>query len=624
MKYINRPNQLIRSPFLFSMIVLCRSSMADGEPLASYQMDDFAGSANCALCHSSLTDEGGNDVSIDAHWRSTMMANSAKDPLWQAKVSSEVQRNPALKTVIEKKCATCHTPIARTQAIAHNEPVGLFDDGFLNNTNTYHVSAMDGISCTLCHQITPDGLGTNVSFSGGYVIDTNTVSPNRLIHGPFPNPFENQMRNNVGFTPVHGEQTLSSALCGTCHNLYTPYVDAAGVVQGEFPEQMVYGEWEHSGYNGGTENKSCQDCHMPVADGGVVLANRGVGLSQPARSPFGQHHFVGANVFMLDILSSNLVDLAVSASSAQLADTRQRTTDQLQLQAAELEVTALRVGTGTIEVGLHVKNLAGHKLPSGFPSRRSWLHVTIADHAGAVFFESGKPLPDGRIEGNDADIDITSCEPHYRVITQTNQVQIYESVMEDTDSNITYTLLRGAAYRKDNRLLPNGFDPVSAHPDIAVVGEASSDSDFIGGGDLITYKVNTESHLGPYDVSVELLYQPASWAFVQDLAADSSDEIGRFTGYYSGADHTPAMLVTNSATIDPSKVHLLSLPQKQTNPGMQLLVEGPTGGVVSVNWSSNLQHWTQLTTIEQTNSAVSVYDAGSSNMPTRFYRLGQP
>lgn len=62
--------------------------------LTTFETDDFSGSGICAMCHSSLTDEAGNDVSNDAQWRSTMMANAAKDPLWQAKISSEVDRNP--------------------------------------------------------------------------------------------------------------------------------------------------------------------------------------------------------------------------------------------------------------------------------------------------------------------------------------------------------------------------------------------------------------------------------------------------------------------------------------------------------------------------------------------------
>ena len=80
--------------------------------LTDFSSSHFSGSGKCALCHSALTDSAGNDVSIDADWRLTMMANSSKDPFWQAKVSSEVARNRALSAVIEDKCATCHTPMA--------------------------------------------------------------------------------------------------------------------------------------------------------------------------------------------------------------------------------------------------------------------------------------------------------------------------------------------------------------------------------------------------------------------------------------------------------------------------------------------------------------------------------
>ena len=115
-----------------------------------------------------------------------MMGNAAKDPLWQAKVSSEVLRNPALQSVIEEKCSTCHMPMARTQAKLLGVPVTLLGDGFLNENNPFHSLAMDGVSCSFCHQIADVGLGEQESFSGGYHIDTSTESPNRLIYGPFP------------------------------------------------------------------------------------------------------------------------------------------------------------------------------------------------------------------------------------------------------------------------------------------------------------------------------------------------------------------------------------------------------------------------------------------------------
>ena len=179
-------------------------------PLTKISTDDFTGSGNCANCHTDLTDSAGEDVSIGSHWRSTMMANAAKDPIWQAKVASEVLRTPGLKEVIEDKCTTCHMPMAYTQANADGTPALILGDGFLNPANALHELAMDGNSCTLCHQIVDPVLGK-------YTIDTGTDPPDRLNYGPFTNPQKMTMRASSGFTPVFGEQTLKSTICGTCH-----------------------------------------------------------------------------------------------------------------------------------------------------------------------------------------------------------------------------------------------------------------------------------------------------------------------------------------------------------------------------------------------------------------------
>lgn len=68
------------------------AAFADGLPLTTFQMPDFVGSSSCAVCHTALFDMAGNDVNLDTHWRSTLMANNGKDPLWQAKVASKVVR----------------------------------------------------------------------------------------------------------------------------------------------------------------------------------------------------------------------------------------------------------------------------------------------------------------------------------------------------------------------------------------------------------------------------------------------------------------------------------------------------------------------------------------------------
>ncbi len=179
-------------------------------PLVIFSSNDFAGSGNCATCHSDLTDFIGNDVSVDSDWRSTMMANASKDPLWQAKVASEVIRNSHLKEVIEDKCASCHMPMAYTQANTDGLSTLILDEGFLNQSNSLHKVAMDGNSCTLCHQIIDAELGK-------YKIDTTTEPPNRIIYGPFSNPQKSAMRMSSKFTPVYTAEISKSVLCGSCH-----------------------------------------------------------------------------------------------------------------------------------------------------------------------------------------------------------------------------------------------------------------------------------------------------------------------------------------------------------------------------------------------------------------------
>jgi cytochrome c554/c'-like protein len=165
--------------------------------LIQFNSEHFAGSGDCAACHSQLTDAGGNDVSMDSDWRSTMMANAARDPLWQAKMASETIRHPALKGVIEEKCSHCHTPMAERQSVFDTGSIDntkLLDDGFFDPANDYHAMGMDGVSCSLCHQIEDSAdLGTKDSFTGHFTIDEITAKPNRLIYGPYPDVFTNLM-----------------------------------------------------------------------------------------------------------------------------------------------------------------------------------------------------------------------------------------------------------------------------------------------------------------------------------------------------------------------------------------------------------------------------------------------
>jgi hypothetical protein len=80
---------------------------------------------------------------------------------------------------------------------------------------------------------------------------------------------------------------------------------------------------------------------------------------------------------------------------------------------------------------VEVRNLTGHKFPTGYPSRRTWLHVRVGDVGNAMLYESGGLDESGAIPGNDNDRDRRLYEPHYEEITRQDQVQIYEPILGD-------------------------------------------------------------------------------------------------------------------------------------------------------------------------------------------------
>jgi hypothetical protein len=494
-----------------------------------------------------MVDEAGNDVSIDTNWRASIMANASRDPYWRAAVRSEGVDHPALKSVIEDKCATCHTPMARFTAVLSGTESALLDGGFLDANHPCHTFAEDGVSCTLCHQIEEQGLGDADSFSGGFSIDSERPRGERVIYGPFP-PVEGPasvMQEVSGYRPVEGPQTLRSELCATCHTLYTPYVDEDGQVAGIFPEQVPYLEWQHSDYEA---THVCQDCHMPPAQGAVRLASVGGG---PPRSPFAQHLFIGGNAYVLKMLWAFGEEIGVTASSDHFARKVEQTLEQLRAHTAVLTVEEISVAESRLSFNVLVRSQTGHKFPTGFPARRAWLHVTVEDAEGNAVFESGAVNPDGFIVGNENDADPAADEPHYEEIRDPDQVQIYESILEDVSGEVTTGLLQAKGYRKDNRLLPSGFDKASAGEDIAVRGGAVDDDDFVAGGDTIRYIVDLSEARGALTVKVELLYQSIGYRWAENLRRHDAAEVTRFLGFYDALPNQPVTVAETSLSVGP-------------------------------------------------------------------------
>ena len=315
-----------------------------------------------------------------------------------------------------------------------------------------------------------------------------------------------------------------------------------GKVIGELPEQVPYQEWLHSDYR---ETRSCQSCHMPVVKEDVPITSV---FGEP-RAGFSRHTFVGGNFFMQRMLNRFRNDLSVPAPPQEMDAAANRTIAHLQSEAARVTVQSVDVRDGRLAAAISVENLGGHKLPTAYPSRRVWLHVTVRDRGGNVVFESGALNPNGAIQGNDNDEDASRFEPHYTEITSPNQVQIYESVMVGADGALTTGLLTALRYVKDNRLLPRGFDKRTAEKDVAVRGDAEEDMDFSGGGDQVRYTIGLGDAQGPFQVDAELWYQPIAYRWAMNLRKYDAMEPRRFVGYYEEtASGSGVMLAHASAT----------------------------------------------------------------------------
>ncbi|HSW50687.1 MAG TPA: hypothetical protein VLH09_10960 [Bryobacteraceae bacterium] len=515
---------------LLSALALAWSACG-AEPAGKSAVPHFQTSDRCVACHNGLATKAGEDVSIGLAWLPTMMANSARDPYWHAGVRRETIDHPESREAIEDECSVCHMPMARYESKLEGHEGTIFRHlAFLPDGRGDQLAA-DGVSCSLCHQITKDKLGSRESFVGGFVIGAPNAQGERLEFGPYAAGAGHTriMRSSTGgFRPSESAHIRESEICATCHTLLTKALGPGGKEIGELPEQVPYQEWLHSEYR---QKRSCQSCHMPEITEEIAITSV---LGVP-RSGVSRHVFVGGNFFMQRILNRFRTELSVTAHPQELTAAAERTISHLQLEAAKVSVGRPNVAAGRLEAEVTVENLGGHKLPTAYPSRRVWLHVTVRDGSGRMVFESGAVNAAGAIEGNDNDADAARFEPHYTEIRSPDQVQIYEAVLGDIAKRVTTGLLTAVSYLKDNRLLPAGFDKRTADRDIAVAGGALEDGDFGGGGDRVRYSVDLGGAQGPYRVEAELCYQSIAYRWAMNLKNYDAEEPRRFLRYYQDA-----------------------------------------------------------------------------------------
>jgi hypothetical protein len=381
-------------------------------------------SINCTFCHSDYDAEA---APFDT-WVSSMMAQSARDPVWHAAIAVANQD----AHLSGEFCIRCHAPggwLGGRSASGEIEDL-LFDD-------------FDGINCHFCHRMVNPELGPDSAV--GYPVkgqdphpDPEVVNPlaaagllpqghgnarfvmdpKDVRRGPFSDiPANLHGTSDMGesvwliTSPFHSK----SEFCGTCHDVSNPVFtkNSAGQYQlnalnaqhptqlpsDMFPEQRTYSEWKNSqfatvgveypdGRFGGTLEgpmKSCQDCHMPdQLGGGCVFADFGDPWFRRPNLP--QHSFAGSNSWVIDAVRHQLGEDAdaIGLTEERVQASKARNV-QMVRDASDLELT--QAGS---QLKVRITNQTGHKLPTGYPEgRRMWVNVRFLDAAGAVVAEHG-------------------------------------------------------------------------------------------------------------------------------------------------------------------------------------------------------------------------------------------
>jgi hypothetical protein len=480
----------------------------------------FATADGCALCHSAsspseaMRDETGRDVSPHSLWKGTLMANSLRDPYFRAQLARERATHPERQGEIEGLCLRCHAPMAHHTARLHESGPTTLAKALADPLG------QDGVSCTVCHKVPPEKLGAEETFDGQL-----NIGRERKIYGPYASPFTRPMLHHTGFTPTEGTHIRQAELCAGCHTLRTEEPKTGS----HFLEQAPYLEWRNSAF--ARAGVTCQKCHMPGLEEPTRIARNPRGGDFPPIRPrpdYREHAFLGANAFMLDLLKENAEAVGMPAGrEGSLAKNAAATRRFLASRSARVTLDGVKRSGTRLSFGVQVQNLSGHKLPTGYPSRRAWLEVRVRADGKQVFHSGGT---DGR--GALLGVKDERGLPHRNSVSSPEQVVVYECTPVGADGTATTMLTDMVRMAKDSRLLPRGWDPkgpAAAETKPIGVGE---DPDFGPGGDRVSFDIPLAGAFEKIEIQVAMHYQTVPPSWVAPLRELELEEAQKFVKMY--------------------------------------------------------------------------------------------
>lgn len=350
----------------------------------------------------------------------------------------------------------------------------------------------------------------------------------------------------------------------------------------------------------GSLAQSCQDCHMPskTADGKPMRskiasiqeysnfpeAENNLGpedIDLQVRDGFAAHTLVGLNVFLIkiaqqfpDVLGIPTADPMMGSRGVDpLVRTEQAMLDLAGNGTAAVSVGNVSMSGGRLQATVSVRSKTGHKLPSGVGFRRAFVEFQVLDGNGDTLWASGRTNAAGALvdqAGNPLDGEYwwtDDCkarirpearlmQPHFQRITSQSQTQIYQELVstpppnaseamcgpgKDPQGMLTTSFLSICTTVKDNRILPQGYLPLSdrlkiaselgAGEELALEAGATGvgdDPDYkAGGGDSLVYDLPlTDLPVGSRPVAVQatLYYQAQPPFYLQDRMCTATGE----------------------------------------------------------------------------------------------------
>ena len=477
----------------------------------------------CKQCHSSIAES--RPVTISSDWAGSMMAHSARDPVFYAAMAVANKYASAVGNNAGEFCIRCHSPTG--WLAGHSEDI---------SGQSLRGTDLDGVQCEYCHRsVDPLDPDTSVApmiypvpgYGNGMHVVQRLAEPKR---GPFDST---SAPHATRYDPFQSR----SELCAVCHEVSNPFLtqgqDRITLSPHEYaPIERTYSEWLMSAYPARGDAGTCQSCHMASSPGYMCVY-----VTSPLRPNIARHDLTGGNTFVPTILADFWSGLDTAALSSGVV----RATAALG-RAAELSVGAYHLGDSVFAT-VRITNLTGHKLPTGYPDgRRIWISLTGRNDAGDTLFQSG---------GYDRDSGRLACDA---------QLRVYEAVFGLTDSGAApYGLTPGASFHfalndtilKDNRIPPLGFTNAGFASRLASpVGAAYADRQ---NWDDAAYRLPA----GVTHVSASLWYQTISREYIEFLKEENAGNFYDWNDWgarlhASWENHgrsTPVLMTSGSAPV---------------------------------------------------------------------------